>query len=559
MTTRTAPRPGSSARAATPGPRHRAPRDGGPFTGTLALFRAQLRLQARGIAPWVVLVAALSVTSVVGYEVVFEDPDDRRRLATSLAANPAMALIFGPVRDLTTADGFNSWRAGNLGAFFTALMVLLLVVRTSRADEDTGQAELLASGVVGRQARLAASVLLAWLASLVLGLLTFAATVAVGGGVVASALLAGSFATAGLLFSAVAAVAAQLGSDARAASGLAVATLGVAFGVRGAVDATDLPGWADWVSPLGWLQQTLPATEQRVWPLALVVGLAACLVLVGFVLHARRDYGEGILPPRPGPARGGMETTVWGLSLRLHAGALLAWLIGFVALGGVFGYLVRTAVDVIRGNPTMAQVLAAGAVSETDLSGAVVATVLQLVGIVASVLGVQVVMRLYVEESEDRVEPLLAGAVRRRTYLGSVVVVALLAPAAALLVAGALVAAVAGGQADTPSRSEVLGQAAATVPAVWVLVGLAVAAVGARPVVRVVAWLGVVGTFAITLLGPLFELPERVLAVSPLWHVPEVATAGWAGAGADLGRLLGVAALLVLVGFLGFRRRDIAT
>jgi ABC-2 type transport system permease protein len=100
------------------------------------------------------------------------------------------------------------------------------VVSTSRADEDSGQAELLASAVMGRQARLAVAVALAAGASLVLGVVCFLITIAAGGAVLPSALLAATFTASGWMFTGVAAVAAQLGSDARTASSIAIAILG---------------------------------------------------------------------------------------------------------------------------------------------------------------------------------------------------------------------------------------------------------------------------------------------------------------------------------------------
>jgi ABC-2 type transport system permease protein len=49
---------------------------------------------------------------------------------------------------------------------------------------------------------------------------------------------------------------------------------------------------------------------------------------------------------------------------------------------------------------------------------------------------------------------------------------------------------------------------AATVPDVNVLVALGLAVVGAEPGKRLVAWLAVVLTFALTILGPIFRLWE---------------------------------------------------
>ena len=115
--------------ATTPG---RSGRTG--LTGTRPLLRVALRQDLRNIAPWVVLISALSASSILAYAWIFPDPSDRAALATALGANPALSLIFGPARDLTTADGFNAWRAGQLGAFFAGLMAILIVVRNSRAD-----------------------------------------------------------------------------------------------------------------------------------------------------------------------------------------------------------------------------------------------------------------------------------------------------------------------------------------------------------------------------------------------------------------------------------------
>ena len=139
------------------------------ITGARVLLPVTAKINARSIGPWIVGVSALSASSILAYRLIFPDVADRMPLAAALGGNPALSLIFGPAHDLLTNDGFNAWRSGALGTFFAALMAILTVVSTSRADEDSGQAELLASGVLGRQARLAVAVALAAIASLVSG------------------------------------------------------------------------------------------------------------------------------------------------------------------------------------------------------------------------------------------------------------------------------------------------------------------------------------------------------------------------------------------------------
>src|SRR5690606_11809340 len=111
---------------------------------------------------------------------------------------------------------------------------------------------------------------------------------------------------------------------------------------------------------------------------------------------------------------------------------------------------------------------------------------------------------------------------------------------------------VASARDESVAFSDVLGQALATVPAVWALVAVAVATVGAVPRIRLLAWLAVVVTFGITLLGPTFKLSDAQLSASVFQHVPDVTgAADWTG-------LLVVSAgalVLVVVGLVGCRRR----
>ncbi|MGB0878158.1 MAG: ABC transporter permease [Mycobacterium sp.] len=525
------------------------------FTGVSVLLPVSLKQNARAIAPWVMGVSALSVSSILAYRLIFPDIDERRQLSAALTSNPALSLIFGPARDLMTNDGFNAWRSGALGAFFAALMAILVVVANSRADEDSGQAELLASGVLGRQARLTVAVLLAVIASLAMGVVCFVLTVAVGGAALPSLLLSATFTASGLMFAGVAAVTVQLGSDARSASSIAIGLLGIFFVVRGSIDSIDAAGWAVWTTPLGWLEQVRPAADINPWPLLLALALAVVLIACGFFLDGRRDYGAGIIAPRPGPARGGRAANVWGLAVRLNRGSLITWLVAFAGLGVVFGYLSTAITELLVSNTSLRGVLAGQPGGAPNLTFAFIVTILELVGLIAAISGVQIVNRIAFEEKNFRVEPLLAGAVRRPTYLASNILVAYLAPAIYLLVGGTMLGLIAANSDTGVSIPSVVAQAAATVPAVWVLVAIAAAAVGVQPAVRLVGWLAIIVAFALTILGPTFKLPEWALSISPLHHVPDVTVPvpDWTG-------LAGVGVVFVVVtavAFAGFRRRDI--
>ncbi|MEL4505512.1 hypothetical protein AAEX63_10745 [Luteococcus sp. H138] len=524
------------------------------LTGLKPLLKATLKQDRKNIAPWVVLISVLSASSIWAWRWIFPELPDRRAFAVAVGANPAMELIFGPARNLLTNDGFNAWRAGSLGAFFAGLMGILIVVRNSRADEDSGQAELIASGVVTRQARLLVAVLMGVIAAVALGVFCFLLTWVSGGEVAPTAVISASFACSALLFAAVTAVAAQLGSDARTASTLSIGALGFFFVLRGYLDSSDAADWTLWLTPLGWLEKTLPAVENRWWPLLPVVALAVVLVGSALVLQNRRDFGLGMIVPRPGPAsapRFGLTALTW----RLHRAALVTWLCAFAFLGLVFGNLASSAGDLLADNPAAQQILASGATSPQELSFAFVATILQIGGIIAAIVGAQVVMRMHAEQTAYRIEPLLAGAVRRPRYFATNVLLALGAVACCLALEGTVMGWVVSRSDAGFSFGDVLRQALCTIPAVWVLTCIGTAAVGAKPSKRLVGWLVIVATFGITLLGPSFKLPEWMLSISPLHHVPLVIAADpdWG----NLAWLALVACGFLLVGFLGFGRRDV--
>lgn len=526
-----------------------------PLTGVRPLLHATLRQDGRHFAPWVVLATALSTSSVIAYPLVFPSAADRAALATAIGSNPALGIIFGPAHDLSTTDGFNAWRSLALGGFLAAMGAIFAVTRASRAQEDSGQAELLAAGVLGRSSRLVVAVAVGCIGSILLGLVAALVTVAFGGGWEATLLLGAGFATTGIMFASLAAVTAQLGADARTSNSLAVGTLAALFLLRGASGALQAPEWTFWANPLGWVLQTLPAGENRWWPLLLGLALSGAFLALAFSLQARRDFGVGAIPPRPGPAHGRLGN-VRSLVVRLNRASLVTWCVAFLVLGYVFGYLATSVKDLLGGESGVQQILAAGATTPDELVHAFLVTILSLVGIIASVPGVQIMTRVRTEELEDRVEPILATPVGRTRFYGAHVVLALLAPAVYLLLAATIIGVVAANGDTGLSTGDVVTQGLATVPAVWVLVAVSVAVVGARPHVRIAAWAGVVVSFALTILGPTFKLWDWILAISPFWHVPKLTSEDpdWWG----LGAIGAVALILLAIGFAGFRRRDIA-
>lgn len=525
------------------------------LTGTRPLLRTLLKHEARSYAPWILIVTLLSVSSVIIYPITFSQPQDRAQLAALVGSNPALGLIFGPAYDLMTTDGFNAWRSLALGGFLTALGAIFAVTKATRGQEDSGQAELLASGVLGRSSRLMSAVMMAVIGSIAVGVIAGALTVAFGGGLQTSLLLCSTFVITGWMFAGVAAVTSQIGSDAKSATSMAVAVLGALFVLRGFAYSTELEGAAIWANPLAWMTETKPSQTNNWWPLALGVALSIVLLIVAFALQARRDFGQGFVATKPGPDRG-LAGSSPRLVLRLQRGSLIAWGLAFVALGVVFGYFATSIQDVLSGNSAVAQVLASGASSQETLINAFIVMILSLVGIIASISGVQTVLRLRSEELDDRVEPVIAAGARREALMASYVGIALGATSIYVLIAATIIGLFANSANVGVSFGDVFLQGVATLPAVWLLVTLPGAVLGLKPHLKMASWAGVLVSFMLTLLGPTFGLDDWVLSISPFRHVPVMAIESRTFGGIIVVTLIAVA--LFVAGIRGFRNRDLA-
>ncbi|MBE8517936.1 ABC transporter permease [Amycolatopsis sp. H6(2020)] len=527
------------------------------LAGTWHLTRLALRRDRVVLPIWIVLLSIVPASTVNTYTQFYPTAADRLGLQAGANANPSYALLYGPPFDLTTAGGFIAWRMCGFLALLTGLMVVFTVTRHTRAEEDTGRAELLASAVVGRYAALTASLLVAGGASVLTGLIQ--AVTMIGAGLPAAGSLAFGAAEAlvGLVFTAVAAVAVQLAEYSRTANGIGTAVVGAAFLLRGAGDSTVDARWLSWLSPIGWVQQVRAFAGDRWWVLLLPLVFALVVGAAGYWLLPRRDVGVGILPPRPGPARAAASLrSPLALAWRLHRGPLLGWVIGTAVVGAVFGSIASGIGGLVGSSPQAQQIMARLGGSHA-LTQAFLAAMAGMFAMVASLYGVQAVLRMRGEETAIRLEPVLATSVGRLRWAGSHLVFAFFGTAALLLSGGVFM-----GLANGLRTGDVGGSLADTLsgmlvqlPAAWVVVALAVTIFGLLPGFSAAAW--AVGALALllSLFGPILDLPQAVLDVSPFQHPPKIP--GQELTATPLGWLGGIAVVALAAGLTGWRRRDV--
>jgi ABC-2 type transport system permease protein len=518
------------------------------------MLRLYLRRDRISLPLWVLLLSVPLATVYVGsIETVYPTQAARAGFAASIMASPAQRALYGQVyNDSLGAVGI--WKAG-MFHLLIAVAVILTVIRHTRADEETGRTELVDSTAVGRYASLTAALMLSFGASIATGAIGAAGllttNVAPGGSLAFGAALAGS----GLVFTAVAAVAAQLSPSARFARGAAFAVLGAAFTLRAIGDAGS--GKLSWLSPLGWSLQVKPYAGDHWWVLLLHLATAAALTAVAYRLLAGRDVGAGLVAERAGPGTAAPSLgNAFGLAWRLDRGALLVWTVGLCLYGLLMGSVVHGIGDEL-GDSTVARDIVARMGGTSVLEEAFIAVAFTMMGMVAAAFAVSLTLRLHQEESAQRAETTLAGAVSRTRWLASHLVAALLGSAVAMLASG-----VAGGLVYGAAASDVggkvaivVGSAAVQLPAVWLLSAVTVGLFGLAPRFTPVAWGVLVGFIALYLIGSLAGFPQWVLDLEPFAHIPRVGSDFTA---VPLLWLLAIDVALIAVGAMAFRRRDLS-
>ena len=528
------------------------------LTGTGALARLAGRRDRVMLPAWVYVLTALVVGTAYSFKKLYPTTAGRAEFAAAVGHNPALLSLYGPLFG-NSLGSLTAWRYGAFAALGAGLMSIFIVVRHTRADEESGRLELVGSAAVGRHAALTAGLVICLSANLVLPVLMSAGLIALGLPAVGSIALALAIAGCGLVFTAVAAVTAQIASTARSARGLAIGALGAAYLLRAVGDSASArgPRWLTWLSPMGWAEQIRSFGGIRWWVLALPLAATVALAIVAGVLAGRRDYDAGLLAQRPGPAQAGASLrSPLALAWRLQRGTAISWTIGALIYGGLVGSAAK-GIGGLLGSGEVRRILV-NLGGQSALTNAYLAAIMSFSGLIVAGYAVSAVLRLRTEELAERADPVLATSTGRISWAlshltiaaaGSVVILAATGLGAGL---GYGVRPVGGGLAV----GSLIGAGLARAPAALVLAGVAAALFGLAPKASVAGGWTALGVVVLMLfLGAALQLPHWVLDISPFTHVPKLP--GGSVSAAPLIWLSLVALALAAAGLVGLRRRDI--
>ncbi|MFC4950338.1 ABC transporter permease [Pseudonocardia sp. GCM10023141] len=517
----------------------------GPLTGAGVLVRLILRRDRIAITAWVVIMAVLPVLLAIATEKGYPAEADRLAFAAASAANPAELALRGPVF-APSVGALAAWTFGSSGVLVGGIVSVLLLIRHTRGDEQAGRRELVGAGVVGRHAPLAAALAVVVAGNVVIAVLAALGLLAHGLPVAGSIALGSAIGAGAIVFTAVAAVAAQLVEGTGGARGVAFVVFGVAFLLAAIGDGTG--SGLVWASPFGWVRHIQAFAAERWWVLGPLLGTAAVLAALAFALSARRDVGGGLFAARPGPAHAGAALrSPLALAWRLHRASVLSWAAGLTMLGLMLGFAMGS-----LGNQLDTPAFRALAVTlgGGDVAAVFFRFVLYVLAQVVAAATIAAALRMRSQETGGLADAVLVLPVGRvRWALGHLVITA---GGAALTLLGLGLGAGIGYGAPFA----VLGSTVAYLPACLVFAGLAVVLVGWAPRVAVpVTWVLLALALIVDLLGEFKLVGAAVLQVSPF--VRTLQSLGSGAVGPALVLLTVVAVVLGAVGLAGLRRRDV--
>ena len=523
--------------------------------GTGSLLRLALRRDRWLLLGSVLGFAGIAASSASATAGLYPDPASRIEAAGAVNASAAIVAMYGRIYDPASLGALAMFKPAVFGAVAVAILMVVVVIRHTRAEEESGRLELVGAGVVGRSAPLAAALIVAIGASAAIGAATAAGLLAAGLPAAGSVAFGAGWAVTGACFAGLAAATAQVTTGSRAASGLALAGIGAAYLLRAVGDLSEAgPGWLSWLSPIGWNQQIRAFAGDHWGVLALPLAATAVTTAAAFLLRRRRDLGSGMITERSGPASGRLGTPL-GLAWRLQAPTLLAWTIALAILGPVLGTIAHTVAELLNSPGMKAIIEQLG--GRQGLTDAFLAAEIGLFGTFVAAYGIVAVSRLRGEEAAGHAEALLATSVGRVRMLAAHGGLALAGVAWLLIIAGAGTGAGHALAVDDPSQiARVTIAAIARIPAAWVVVGLAILIWGLWPRATAGAWVAYIAFILAGEFGTLWGVPQMVIDLSPFAHSPLLP-----GPDPNLDGLLWltvVAVAFLAAGTTAFRRRDLA-
>lgn len=529
------------------------------FEGTGTLIRFVLRRDRLRLPIWLASFIAISVIVALAFAGLYQTNAERLTIAETMQ-NPAVIAMLGP----GYGYGLENYPIGAITAhemlLMTAIVVglmnILLVIRHTRTDEEDGRIEMVRSLPVGRLSNLLSVLIVLTGANMLLALLLGVSLTILGiegMGLVGSLVYGSALGASGLIFAGVAAVCAQLSSNARTALGLSFTVLLMAYIIRAIGDLKSET--LSWFSPLNWILRTEVYVNNYWWPILLTVSAALLLMGLALYLNSIRDLGSGFIVSRSGKGEASKALlSSFGLVFRLQRAGLIVWGMGLLAVGVIYGSLFGEIETYFEEIDLMQQMIIL--VEGFSLTEQFIPLLMSIIAILSTIPVLTSILKMKTEEKNDRLEHIISRAVSRNRLMGSYLAMSILTgfimltlSSIGLGVMGNIV------MEENLSLGIYYGSAMIYFPAILMMIGIAVMLFGWIPKWTGLVWLYLALAFFIVYMGSLFQFADWVEKLTPYGYIAKFPIENMDYPSAAIMVLL--AAVLIVIGMIGFNRRDI--
>jgi len=530
----------------------------GYFSGSLKISAFIIKKDYLFVSIWTLVLLFIAGIMLISFENQFTLEELQGLLI--MKDNPAHVALQGPF------FATKSFLAGHFYAvemhLFTliavAILNIFLVMRNTRGDEEKGRYEVLRSLPVGRLAPFNATMIVVLVVNFILaashGILL--SLLNIGGITTTGAFAYGiSLGVTGILFAAISALLSQLSHSTRTVTAYAFFVVIASYLLRALGDVAFI--FLSFISPLGLPLRAEIFVTNKMWPFAVMLVIAFIIFAVAYLLNAKRDIGQGLLPEKQGRnyASAFLKTPL-GLIWRQTRNTLFAWAVGIFGFGAALGGILRDAEHFAGESGAFRMLMPSGA----DFSAIELFTMFlnAAFAIVCIAPALVLIFKVLSEEREGYAEPVLSGAVSRISYLACFAGIAF---AASIIMPSVTIVglwAVSSVMLEVPlTFTATLHSIMVYIPAIWVMLGLGIFAVGAVPKLAVVCWAHFTYIFIVGFFGDLLNMPKWAMNFSPFYHVPQLPLESFCALTFVLLTLL--AMVLASLGFVFFRQRSIRT
>lgn len=527
----------------------------------LLLSKFMFRRDRLQLLFWLGGLVVLCVAVAAAFNEMFASQEELMGMVMTLD-NPAMIAMLGPLYGHTIAAVYTQ----NMLVFVAitvGIMNIFMVTRHTRADEEEGRLEVLRSLPIGRVSILKSVLANAVIVNLILAILTGLGLGLIGmeTGIVGSgvtdfngAMLFGAILGAtGLVFAAFTALFVQLSANNRSVLSYTFIFMGIVYMLRavGDMNAEVL----SIISPLGLIFRAEAFVGNYWWPVIVLVVISVLVAAGAMYLNSVRDLGAGFIAEKPGRARGNWLLKAHsGLAFKLSKGSLIGWSICIFVLGASYGSVFGDIEAFISSSDVFAQIFYGVATSE--LAAAFMSFVIVMMAVVLAIPVVSVVLKVKAEEKKNRMEHVISRNVSRsRVMLDYVIIAAIAAPVMLFLLGIGLFSASAAVMDEAIPFGMMIRSVMVYLPALWLLLGVAALLVGLVPKLTSLAWFYLGYSFIVAYLGQLLNMPDWMAKTTPLGYIPaypmeEIQIL-------PLLALVGISVVLVAIGLVGYRKRDV--